>query len=303
MSDTTEQETARDAALARTLSAMAETPPVRRRARWRGIVAVLGVFALAGAGTGALTAGALARTAWTPDDTLLASELANFAVGHFPYSTAAGVPAFQHASGDIDLHLGDGPASSIADVEVWCLGAGSATWQLGDAPRGSVTCRGAEQTPHSQALEVGPWTNAHLTGRITGDVAIWAGQLTVAAAAAPSGAQQDALADKVVTRSEYVEAWGRLAGCMDGDGYDYAPAGLGDRLFADTGVDGAHAQRFDLECYPREFQDVDAQWQSQLQASVPPCLRAHGVTPSDDQSDWQLQLQGAGLTPASCHLW
>ena len=226
MPDTTEHETARDAALARTLTTMAGASPVRRRPQWRGIVALLGVFALAGAGTGALTAGALARTVWTPDDALLKSQMANFAAGGIGYSKPAGVPAFQHGAGAIDLHLGDGPASSVAAVEVWCLGAGSVTWKLGegpDAPTGSLRCAGVRQTPETRNLEVGPWPHAHLTGTLTGDVAIWAGQLTVAAPASPSGGQQNAVADKVVTRVEYLQAWARMAGCMDDDGYDYSP--------------------------------------------------------------------------------
>jgi len=301
MSDTTEQESARDAALAGTLSAMAETAPVRRRRRWRwrGIVAILGVFALAGAGTGALTAGALVRSAWTPPDSLLQEQLANFAAGSTGYAKPAGTAAFRHAPGRIDLHLGDGPASGPAAIEVWCLGAGSATWKLGDTT-GTAHCSRAEETPRSQNLAVGTWAHAHLTGTLDGDVAIWAGQLRVAPQAAPSGAQQNAVADGVVTRDEYLQAWARMAGCMDADGYDYSPSEP-DRILLSTGVDGAHAQKFDLECYPREFQDVDTLWQSQMDVAVAACLAAHGVAGTDEDLDSRL-LQ-AHLTPESCHLW
>jgi hypothetical protein len=73
--------------------------------------------------------------------------------------------------------------------------------------------------------------------------------------------QQEALADVVVTRTEYLAVWNRYLGCMRALGHPI-DATTQTQMFVAVGIPGA-AFEADARCYASEFQEVDGDWQTE----------------------------------------
>lgn len=297
-----EQMTPRDEAIERVLIAMAELPP-RRTPWWRSLLAIAGAFAIGGAVTGFLTAGAFAGWTPTPDpDDQRASTMRTFALYAAEASTPLGTPHYYSGTGHMTIGLGEKPAGAVRIVySFWCLGAGQLSLSVDTGPTNSTKCTPEPAQPVSEVANVQGGGTHTLSVTGTGKYAVWVSWIHQPATAKSSDAQQAAVADGVITRIEYVQAYARLQGCMAQAGFPLSNAPADEVVFGYTLRSEALAA-FDVDCYPREFQDVDTMWQGQVDQRLTACLQAAGVTPDRDPTVKLEQLAPAGLTPQGCGL-
>ncbi|WFR66192.1 hypothetical protein P9139_14510 [Curtobacterium flaccumfaciens] len=106
--------------------------------------------------------------------------------------------------------------------------------------------------------------------------ALWVSWARAPRASAPSEQQRAEVADGVVTLDEYRTAFNRLGACLAqadqpmgdvplswyADGI-WNTDGHGDGPWYLYSTPSSDSEVFDTQCYPREFADVDALWQSE----------------------------------------
>lgn len=298
----TEQLSPRDEAIKRTLVAMAELPP-RRVPWWRGLLAIVGGFAIGGAVTGFLTAGAFAG--WTPAssaDDQRAGAMSIYALYQAESSTPLGEPHYLTGTGRMSIDLGAKPTGAVGVAYgFWCLGAGHHSVTVDGAPHDAQQCPASEDQPRSgtATIQGGGAHTLEVTG--TGRYAVWVSWIHQPTTAKPSAAQQAAVTDGVITRDEYVQGFARLQGCMAQAGYPFGGVPDSEVIFGYS-LNSEELPTFDYVCYPREFQDIDSMWQVQADTRLTACLKAAGITPNRDRDIALQQLAPAGLTPQGCGL-
>jgi hypothetical protein len=128
--------------------------------------------------------------------------------------------------------------------------------------------------------------------------------VTVPVDAPISSAQRAELADGKISYDEYHEAFRRFAACLAKGGFTIMDNG-GQNEIIQYGVPEA-ASELDDKCYVREFQWVDATWQSsradtsnQAKAYAV-CLKEKGITPGKTEDEKYRQLQNARIDPSAC---
>lgn len=257
--------------------------PVRRRRPTRAtVLAVLAAFAVGGGLTGGLTAAALPGA---DPDAVVETELATSARGlveEANHATLLGASVFGVAHGDRTLTLRDRPAGADAVAVMWtCLDPADVRVAI-DGTRADV---GDRCLPSTQDVQRIPWhlqptTGGDVTVTVTSDgparSAVWASWVRRATIAEPSPQQDAETADGVVTLQEYTTAFNRLQACMAQAGHPmgvvpltYFADGIwsstpgGDGPWYQYGVPSGGVEVFDVDCSPREFDQVDALWQGE----------------------------------------
>ena len=124
---------------------------------------------------------------------------------------------------------------------------------------------------------------------------------------APSGSskiQQAALADGFVSSDEYHAGFRRYEACVKKAGYEVLEQGeVGNVIQYGTPTVG---QKPIDACYVKEFQDLDALWQSENALSSPTfdrfrdCLTKAGITPSGTVDGIVAQLSAAHIDETQC---
>lgn len=271
----------RDALVAEVTSTRAA--PGRRHRPTRGaVVAVVAAFLAGGALTGALTAAALPGD--DPDaaaETTL-SNTARYLVEEVNHGAVLGTPRFRTAHGDSSSPLTHRPAGADRVVVAWaCTDGDAPSVEVDGEPVVGATCGRGDAAADRIGWGTAPApASGDATVTVTaGDAdryALWVSWGRSPRTAAPSAQQRAETADGVVTLDEYRTAFNRLAACQAQAGqplgdvpllwyadgmWNSAGRGAGPWYFASPPSTGSDV--FDTQCYPREFADVDALWQSE----------------------------------------
>jgi len=249
----------RDTHLRRLLVATADTTPaVRPRPTRRVLAAGLAAFVLAGA----LTGGAVAVTTagpTSPDDAAL-SGFATSALG--TSGTIVGDAESFSGEGSAELTIPRAPRDGDRLVIVTRCDQGVAlNLRLDNDVITDGECAGT-----GSAYRAIDRTTAHTitasapTGK---SYAVWASWFTDMPEPVASEQQKYDLSDGIVTRDEYVAAYGRFVGCMAEAGFPPPPIDLTTTEVLSYSVAGSDASAFIAHerCYRREFWDEDAAWQ------------------------------------------
>ncbi|GAA4681796.1 hypothetical protein [Frondihabitans cladoniiphilus] len=252
------------------LIADVEAQPFRRRSpRRRTIVGVTSAFVVAGALSGGLTAAA-AVTALAPDPAEgLIAATATYALTDATHGTLVGTPVYRTGSGHGVIDLGVPPAGADAvAIGFQCLEPGTFSQKLGDAPSVIPGDCGddastAPSTKNPEGQVMGLTSRGDLTYTIDGSArwALWISWGKLPTQAGASSSQVDAVADGQVTRAEYVIAFNRYEACMAQAGFEINAPDNGGTF--EYGIPGAGLAVSDTTCYPREFAQVDAIWQTE----------------------------------------
>jgi hypothetical protein len=268
--------------------------------------ALLLAVAVASGVTGAVSAGAIARS--DPYEQNVINSLA-LSVAR-PNSTLVG-EAFYIASKDAAaIDLGDAPANATGvAIRTGCTEAGSVdvsmdgVWIMGltcdeDSPSGGAGVVNGFSGSGSHSL-----TFESPTG--TGYES-WVAWVEEPPLPGPSTQQLGEISDGVVTREEYLAAFYRFSGCLGADGYDVPPADPS-AIILSYGVPSAAADSgTDERCYRSEFIEVDTAWQLQNEDAsyttqrLRDCLSERGIAPAERTADIQQQLEDAGISIDEC---
>lgn len=258
----------RDEALRRMLVATIDSAPVVSRQRWRVVVASAATFALAGA----LTGGALASVATANNNV---EGYAPFEIGPPPIldddAEILSTPMVLTGRGPGSIDLGAAPpdANALA-LAIYCLENGAFRTNLDGEFVLGLTCTAEPGDPDGGGAGIVPTFDGELPREITveadsGAYAVWVAWVDQPADAEPSAAQQEALADGIVTRDEYAAGYQRYVACMAElgfvvDGRDTGEGIIGYVIPGSTGNSGA-ANR----CYEAEFYQLDSTYQVSLE--------------------------------------
>ncbi|MDQ1562295.1 MAG: hypothetical protein QOE85_1636 [Actinomycetota bacterium] len=249
----------RDAELRRMLvTTVSATPLLRSHARPKVIVGAIAAFAVAGALTGGAVASASSQSQ-SNVITLLGAGAKSFA--HDQNAKTVGLPYSRESNTTGTVEVGDPPKGANGLVMSFeCLDPGKYVVRVDGRLDTSATC--------STSVNIGaPTTSLIQKGRTYtvespdhGRYAIWISWVK-REKFTPSYNQQAAMADGVVTREEYIDAYNRFAGCLGAFGDDVGVTPRGTILQYATSGNEADENR----CYIREFQQVDSAWQGQHQ--------------------------------------
>jgi hypothetical protein len=273
----------RSAEFRRALVATANLAPyVRRRPPFRLVVAGFAAFVLAGA----LTGGAIA-TASKPDPKLVAAQAAASTIAQdsvtTEYGTLIGRSFLRSASGTQTIDVGEKPAGATALVEGFgCLDDGHFVLFL-DSKKVDSFEDCSPGGSGSNFLTVSGAGN-HLVSLSTQKAVRYAVWLSWAhiPLLTDSAAQQQEMADGVVSREEDLAAFYRFEGCMTALGHPLTriTTGLVPGYSEDAAALSAGA---DNRCYWTEYRQVDAQWQIEISEGKVGVASADAC-PSPDQS-------------------
>lgn len=294
----------RKSTLRRTLVTRASAANTTTRRPWR-LGTLVAAVAIGGALTGAASATAISLAAPYEDDvvTTLALSVAR------ANSVAIGAPHYVASEGAVTVGLGAVPAQATGlAVRTSCTEPGSVEMMLDGKWIGSFSCD--EETPVSG----GGWVESISAGGqhiLTFDSTTgtgyeaWISWVKEPPMPTSSAQQTDEMADGAATRDEYVAAFNRFVGCMGAAGYDLG--GVSDAVVFQYAVPDAAVQSgADELCYVSQFQDVDAAWQLQNEATsesthyLHDCLVAKSIVPSANYQDYWAQLQDAGFGVEDC---
>lgn len=266
-------------------------PSVRRRRPSRGTVAaVVAAFLVGGGLTGGLTAAALPGT---DPDAVLQGELSAYSksmVEESNHGLVLGTPSATAGHDRSELRLGARPAGADRVSVAWaCTTPGTVTVRIGDTAiegldacspgdAGSVPGGGTHWALQGISTDGNDPTTVTVTGADGAHYVVWATYARGAEVAEPSPQQDAETADGRVTLDEYTTAFNRLLACQaqagqpmgnvpltwfaDGSWVPTArPGSTGPWYLYSTPSEGSEV--FDTQCYPREFNDVDALWQAE----------------------------------------
>lgn len=271
----------RDAAVrALLVDTVAQTP--RRRRRWRlptiagAVVCVLG---------GAAAGGAITAAA-NPDPAAIAAQnRAAIVVGGAgsPYQEVVGTPVGRVGSAEETITVGRAPSG--ADTFRWvatCRTSGTLSeWRSGKV-WGTGPCEAGSTASNTySAKEI-----AGRQIRIAADRDLgWTlsyGWLRTPPMPEASAAQDEAMDDGIVTRSEYLAAFDRFQGCMTARGESLGRIPTSS-LFVAYAASDAYALDW---CIASEFDAVDATWQGE-----------HPAPPGADEGTWGSQQYDPAADP------
>lgn len=141
----------------------------------------------------------------------------------------------------------------------------------------------------------------------TGSYILWAGWAQEDSAPAKSAQLLSAMADGVVTKDEYVDAFYLYAACVEEHGWQISYVDSGSTFIGYSLGGDIDAVAENIQCYIPLFGDIDSAWTLanqddtfttiQLQA----CLRNHGIVPSESAAEVDQQLIDAGIPVEDCY--
>jgi hypothetical protein len=284
-------------------------PYVRRRPPLKLVIGSVAAFALAGA----LTGGAIA-TAGAVDPQTLAAQAGAAGAGKLMVSqedgTTVGAPFVRSGSGTVVIDLGRKPAGATGLVEgMECIDPGKFVEHINGKAIGGSECSSSD-APNDfsgglPVLSSGAQIYT-LTSLDSARFSVWLSWVNIPKLA-DSVAQKQELSDGMITRDEVVAAFSRYEGCMGALGHpiDVPPTNVVPSYSIDgSGVDDGSDNR----CYVTEYQDVDMQWQDEIEsgvlgdASIEACLTMLGVTPASTPDQRTEQLQAHNFAPSNC-IW
>jgi hypothetical protein len=278
---------------------------VARTRPWR-VISLVAVIALVSGATGAVSASAIARSAPYSDEVITTLALA---VAR-PNSVPHGQPFYVSGTGTSRVAVGTTPAGATAlAIRNGCSSLGKVSISIDDEVVGGFDCT-ADSSPIGgggpiTAKGQGPHT-VTFTSTDNASYEAWMVWVTLPPLPTSSSMQDAEMADGTVTRAEYLAAFNRYVGCMNGAGYDIIGADT-NALIIDFSITAAAVDSgVDEFCYGTQFGDVDAAWQVQNEDSsqtaqfVHDCLIANGISPAKKLTDALAQLTAAGIEIGAC---
>lgn len=252
----------RSAALRELLVDQVEATTPLLRPRW-GLGALLLAVAVASGVTGALSAGAIARS--DPYEQNVINSLA-LSVAR-PNSTLIGEGFYIASKNVAAIDLGEAPTNSTGvAIRIGCTEPGSVDVSLDGVWITGLICDAESPTGGSGVVTGFSGSVRHsLTFESPTDTGYEAWIAWVEEPELPGASTQQLgeVADGVVTREEYLAAFYRFSGCLGADGYDVSPADPS-AIILSYGVPSAAADSgADERCYRTEFIEVDTAWQLQ----------------------------------------
>ena len=261
--------TTRDQMQRRMLVALADSAPLTRRRP--KLLAMLAVFAISGALTGAAVSAAAAvltaERATISRQTPTTSMLAALVPGD---TQLVGEPfRIEDGAGASTLNVGVIPEGATElFISFGCLDAGTYTTSIDGSVSGIYSCDGPSLNSGGGRAVTG--AAPHAIG-VAGDgrYVLWA-SWSARAVLPPASAEQSAtMADGTVTEAEYQEGFERYQQCMADAGYPVDVADAAGPLISystsgaavDSGSEGA--------CYAAEFRSIDIAWQQSTAANGP----------------------------------
>jgi hypothetical protein len=208
-------------------SLLVQTANDQARRPWRRTALVAAIAFLLGGGVafGALSATATTREQPLPENT--AQDM--FSVFLHGGRTIGPVMTYEGSdASSIDLGQRPADATGIADY-IECRGSGTFIQTVGGQTDFEQQCEPSSGIGFSTDQDP---TDTVVSTRLKGSFSykIWAQWIYVPGPAAPSAAQEAALADGVITESEYRAAVDRFAACMLGAGYPIRDVELSPQL-------------------------------------------------------------------------
>jgi hypothetical protein len=256
----------RDEMLRRVLVATVDAGTAPPRSRWHLAVGSLAAFALAGALTGGAVAG-VAR----PEPTSILGEMVEISAPPILDDDVQilGVP-FVITAGEtshLDLGLAPDSADGLA-IAIYCLAPGNYRVFLDGQFEIGNGCDEASQTgiPSGGGGGIVDFRNGRPPTKLaveapSGAYALWAAWVDRPDPVEPSAAQQESMADGVVTREEYLAGLDRYVACMAEVGF-VVSLGSRDSEIVGYVIPGPAGRSGDANrCYEVEFRDVDIEWQ------------------------------------------
>ena len=261
--------TTRDQMQRRMLVALADSAPLTRRRP--KLLAMLAVFAISGALTGAaVSAAAAVMTAERATISRQAPSTSMLAALVPGDTQLVGEPfGIEDGAGASTLNVGVMPdGATELFVSFGCLDAGTYTTSIDGAVTGVYSCDGPSLNSGGGRAVTGDAPHAiKVAGE--GRYVLWASWSARAVQPPASAEQTAALVDGTVTEAEYHEGFKRYQQCMTDAGYpvdvadatgpviSYSTSGAA----VDSGSEGA--------CYAAEFRLLDTAWQQSTAANGP----------------------------------
>lgn len=228
-----------------------------RRRRRIPVWAAIAAFALAGAATG----GAVSAAALAHSDRPSATITQDMFLGLLRGGHVVGPLLSRPVTGSTTLDLGARPANATGVVTFMkCNGSGGFVATVGGDNELRQQCN--ENSGMGFSTDTDPTTtNVSIDADPGLSYTIWAQWFTTPAPAQPSAAQQAAVADGVITESEWHETVDRFAACMSGAGfpvlsYEYDPFSFG--MSSDAERTGAVER-----CEQSELSAAEKIWEAQ----------------------------------------
>jgi hypothetical protein len=261
----TEQTTDRDTALRETFVSLATSAPYHasRWTRKRTAVAIIAFVAGGALAGGAVSTAAFAANTTNNTERLLAY-MGESVVG--THGTLLGHPKFYAGTDAAALAFGKAPAgANHIVISFQCDEAGTFTPLMNGLtiPKaGGEMCTSAStDTSSPTGFEIAASGSGAHTLRIDSGgkrYSIWASWVKESPIPKPTADQDNAVADGVITRDEYLAAWNGYLGCMAGQGHPVSNVSQSTNeistAFAEAGYNA------DRICYPLEFSEVSSLW-------------------------------------------
>jgi len=260
----TEPLSERDAALRQAFVSLAtadrfEAP---KRARKRSLIAVVAFLVGGLLAGGAVSGAAFAVNAQSTAQSAVEGAAKGFVGTH---GRLLGSPVAYRGTERIDLSLGSAPSSADQIVIGFaCDQGGKYVIQL----NGLATSAGTETCPSQTSGSTGTFAfEIPASGAGRHDISVvshgrgyslWASWVKEPPIPRPTADQNNAVADGIVTRAEYLAAWNGYLGCMAGKGFPLTNIPQTSNQIGGGIPDAAY--NADRICYPLEYKEVDNEW-------------------------------------------
>lgn len=252
----------RDQALRRMLVATSSAVPARPRRR-RTVFASVAAFVVAGALTGGAVSAAALNVESRPA-TISISAMTEGVV--YDDAELFGTPLILSGQGETTLKLGAAPdgAKSIA-VAFHCVDAGKFQVLVDGEKQGEHGCSEAD----TSSANGGGYYPIHGGGEHTLTIitdrskryVLWTSWANRATAPEPSGSQQAALSDGVVTETEYRDGFARYSACMTEAGSPLVGVNQTGTIISYSSLGSSVTSGVEGRCYALEFDKLDVAWQ------------------------------------------
>jgi len=298
----------RTTALRRELVATASAAPYLPRRRIRGVLTAIAAFGLAGAlSGGAVSAMALASSSDQSIDVSVETMAAQLVGTH---AELFGTPFILSGQNTTVIDVGRKPDGATAlALALHCVEPGTFEVQIDGRPEFTLGCdeEATKSTNGGSLFEVSDSPGRHeVTIASDARYVVWVSWADEADDPAQSPAQQQALADGVVTADEYSAGFDRFAACMAEMGSPVIRIDRSGTVYDYSITEDAVSTGLDVQCYVAEFEQIDMDWQIANQDTsastqiLRDCLAARGIEPAYRTEEVVQQLRDAGVDLSAC---
>ncbi|WP_146079438.1 MULTISPECIES: hypothetical protein [unclassified Rathayibacter] len=252
----------RDHELRRMLVATPTATPVRAPRSRRTLAVSVTAFVAAGILSGAVSAAALESDA--PDSTVNIAEVTQALTEGD--ATFYGTPVVINGQGRTEVQLGPAPdpSAKIATAFV-CVDRGRFDLEVDGEAKPGINCDGDTRSTTNGGAFLPVFGDGEHTITVVADgrtrYTFWASWIKPAEDPEPSAALTEALADGVVTESEYRDGFARYRACMEDAGLKLFRVDESGPIISYSNLTDNIDSGDEKRCYDGEFGQLDAEWQ------------------------------------------